>query len=260
MMRAAGLDIGSRTVEFVIVDEGGAVVAAERFDTTPAVEHECAHLLRAGGFDALLVTGYGRALAELRFAATTVTEIRAHARGAWALSPGCATVLDIGGQDTKVIALDAEGRVTRFEMNDRCAAGAGRFLEMMASALGYSISDFGSAALAGADTVRLSSMCAVFAESEVVGLVTQGRRREDIARAVHEAIHRRTIGMIQRIQAAGPLVFTGGAARNPCLVRLIETELKHPVHVPERPEMVGAYGAALLAAERAPGAPAREGR
>lgn len=169
-------------------------------------------------------------------------------------------MLDIGCQDTKVIALDRAGRVVRFEMNDRCAAGAGRFLEMMASALGYEISEFGRAALHGGSALRLSSMCAVFAESEVVGLVTQGRRREEIARAVHEAIHRRTVGMIQRVGTAGPLVLSGGAARNPCLVRLIETELGRAVHVPEAPDMVGAYGAALLAGERATGAPAKEER
>ncbi len=237
----------------MIVDGQGAVVSGVRFDTTPAVEQDCARLLQAGGYDALMVTGYGRALAEVRFSAPTVTEIRAHARGAWALHPGCAAVLDIGGQDTKVIALDAGGRVARFEMNDRCAAGAGRFLEMMAGALGYDIGDFGAAAKAGANTVRLSSMCAVFAESEVVGLMTQGRRREEIARAVHEAIHQRTVGMIRRVRAEGPLVFTGGAARNPCLVHLLETELGRPVHVPRQPEMVGAFGAALLAAERALG-------
>jgi (R)-2-hydroxyacyl-CoA dehydratese activating ATPase len=250
-MRAAGLDIGSRTVELAVVDGAGALVHAARIDTTPALGADCARLLGESEYDVLLVTGYGRALAEVHFAAPTVTEIKAHARGAWALHPGCRTVLDIGGQDTKVIALDERGRVAKFEMNDRCAAGAGKFLEMMAAALGYAIGDFGTAALAVASDLKLSSMCAVFAESEVIGLVTQGRRREEIARAVHEAIHRRTLAMLRRLGAQGPLCFCGGAARNPCLVRLLEVELQQPVHVPADPDMVGAYGAALLAAERA---------
>jgi (R)-2-hydroxyacyl-CoA dehydratese activating ATPase len=249
-MRAAGLDIGSRTVELAVVDETGAIVHAARIDTTPELAADCARLLGESGHDVLLVTGYGRALAEVRFAAPTVTEIKAHARGAWALHPGCRTVLDIGGQDTKVIALDERGRVAKFEMNDRCAAGAGKFLEMMATALGYAIGDFGPAALSVTSDLKLSSMCAVFAESEVVGLVTQGKRREEIARAVHEAIHRRTLAMLRRMGAESPLCFCGGAARNPCLVRLLEDELQQPVRVPADPDMVGAYGAALLAAER----------
>ena len=190
-MRAAGLDIGSRTVELVVVEEGG-VVSSQRVDTTPRVEADCERLLAGASYDRLMVTGYGRALAEVKFGADSVTEIKAHARGAHALFPGCRTVLDIGGQDTKVIALDGRGRVLKFEMNDRCAAGAGKFLEMMARALAYHLPGFGAAGLRGADTVRLSSMCAVFAESEVVGLVTRGERPEDIARAVHHSVARRS--------------------------------------------------------------------
>ncbi|MFH1866388.1 MAG: acyl-CoA dehydratase activase [Candidatus Eisenbacteria bacterium] len=245
-MRAAGLDIGSRTVEFVVLEDA-AVVSEQWFDTTPDVENECAALLEAAPFDRLIVTGYGRALAELKFDATTVTEIRAHATGAWALFPGCRTVLDVGGQDTKVIALDAEGRVTHFEMNDRCAAGTGKFLETMAGALGFAIDAFGAAALRGSDGLRLSNMCTVFAESEVIGLVTRGEKREDVARAVHDSIHRRNLAMVRRLSPEAPLVFSGGAARNLCLVRLMEDELGLEVLVPERPHMMGAYGAAVIA-------------
>lgn len=247
-MLAAGLDIGSRSVELVIVDESGKVREMERLDTTPDVSDECARLLREHPHDRLLVTGYGRALAELRFAAQTTTEIRAHARGARALCPKCGTVLDLGGQDTKVISLTPHGAVARFEMNDRCAAGAGKFLELMAAALGYDISEFGDAALAGRAGLRLTSMCAVFAESEVVGLLTRGESRSAIARAVHEAIHRRQLAMVRRMGADAPLLFSGGGGRNVCLAELLRRDLRVEVEVPAQPEMVGALGAALIAA------------
>jgi predicted CoA-substrate-specific enzyme activase len=136
-------------------------------------------------------------------------------------------------------------------MNDRCAAGAGRFLEMMAAALHYGIDEFGPAALAGRDGAQLNSMCAVFAESEVVGMLTRGTAREDIARAVHRAILQRTLAMLHRTGAAAPLVFAGGGARNPCLRALLDGSLPRPVIVPDDPQAVGALGAALLAFERA---------
>ena len=248
-MRTAGLDIGSRTVELVVVEDGG-VVSSVRVDTTPSVESDCRQLLSETCFERLVVTGYGRALAEVKFDAESVTEIKAYARGAEALCPGCRTVLDIGGQDTKGIALDGRGRVTKFEMNDRCAAGAGKFLEMMASALGYRISEFGAAALQGLNTVKLSSMCAVFAESEVVGLLTKGEKRADLARAVHHTIVRRSLGTLKRVSVESPIVFAGGAARNPCLVKMLEEVFRRSVFVPEDPQIVGALGAALIAADR----------
>jgi predicted CoA-substrate-specific enzyme activase len=247
-MRAAGLDIGSRTIELVVVDaESGEVVSSLERETTPAVREECARLLASVPYDRILVTGYGRNLAEAAFDAPSVTEIKAYARGAEAVLPGCRTVVDIGGQDTKVIAVDGKGRVATFEMNDRCAAGAGRFLEIMAAALGCTIEGFGEEALRGSEGVRLSSMCTVFAESEVVGMVTRGLPRADIARAVHHAVLKRTVSMIRRVGSEGPLLFAGGAARNPCLARFLEDEIGAPVFVPENPQRIGALGAALLA-------------
>ena len=257
-MRTAGLDIGSRTVEFVTVEgQDGGVVSSIKIETTPHVAADCRRLLDEAAFDSLVVTGYGRSLAEVEFDAPTVTEIKAYARGAHALSPGCRTVLDIGGQDTKAIALDGRGKPTKFEMNDRCAAGAGRFLEMMAAALGYDLPEFGAAALGDLEgpgsegehdrEIQLNSMCAVFAESEVIGLLTRGRRREAIARAVHHAILKRTVAMLQRVSVEPPVVFAGGAAKNSCLVAMLEEVLGQDVLVPDDPQMVGAYGAALLA-------------
>jgi len=254
-VRAAGLDIGSRTIELVVVQGvPGKVVSSAQVETTPEVAADCRRLLDGSSFDRLVVTGYGRALAEVQFDAASVTEIKALARGAHALCPGCRTVLDIGGQDTKAIALDGSGKATRFEMNDRCAAGAGRFLEIVAKALDYDLSAFGAAALKGSARVQLSSMCAVFAESEVIGLMTRGRKREDIARAAHDAILRRTLPMLDRVAVEPPIIFAGGAARSPCLAVMLEERLGHSVFIPEDPQMVGALGAALIGVE----GPARE--
>jgi len=249
-MRAAGLDIGSRSTELVVVDNASReALEWHEIETTHQVEADCRRLLAQISFDRLIVTGYGRTLAEVVLDCRTVTEIKAYARGAQALYPACRGVLDIGGQDTKAIVLDGNGRPLRFEMNDRCAAGAGRFLEMMAAALHYRIDEFGSAGQTGQDGVQISSMCAVFSESEVIGLMTRGVKREDIARAVHRTIIGRSLGMLTRIDASPPLMFAGGAARNPCLVSLLSEAMPDRVFVPEHPQMVGALGAALLACE-----------
>jgi predicted CoA-substrate-specific enzyme activase len=251
MGTAAGLDIGSRTIECVVIDAAsGEVRTSERIDTSPNLAADCRRLLEAHPFDRLTVTGYGRSLAEVEFDAPSVTEIKAHARGARAVFPACRTVLDIGGQDTKVIVLDETGRPRRFEMNDRCAAGAGRFLELMAGALGYDVDAFGAAAQAGRNGVVLSSMCAVFAESEVVGLVTRGVPPEDIARAVHHSIVQRTAAMLRRVSLQPPVVFAGGGARNACLVRMLADALACDLLVAGDPQMIGALGAALIAAEQ----------
>ena len=145
-MRTAGLDIGSRSIELVVVDASGEVLFSRESETTPDMANVCRAMLNETSFDRLTVTGYGRALAEVSFGFPGVTEIRAYARGAHAVFPGCRTVLDIGGQDTKVIAMDGKGRAINFEMNDRCAAGTGRFLEMIASALGYKLQELSAGA------------------------------------------------------------------------------------------------------------------
>jgi predicted CoA-substrate-specific enzyme activase len=248
-LRAAGLDIGSRSIELVVVNGAGEVLFSRETQTTPDLSAVCRHMLGSVSFDRIIATGYGRSLAEVSFGFPSVTEIKAYARGAQALFPGCRTVLDIGGQDTKVIALDGLGKVINFEMNDRCAAGTGRFLEMIAAALGYSLSELGPEALSGKNGVQISSMCAVFAESEIIGLLTKDMRREDIALAVHRTIITRTGSMLARVGAITPIVFAGGGARNQCLVQMIEHALKSEPLVPEQPQMLGALGAALIAAD-----------
>ena len=195
----------------------------------------------------MMATGYGRGIVEVAFDFPTITEIKAYGTGAAALYPGIRGVLDIGGQDTKVITLDGKGKVLKFEMNDKCAAGTGKFLEMMESTLGYEKNTMGAMAMNGKKGVEINSMCAVFAESEVTSLMAKGCDRADIALAIHQSICRRAIGMIRRQNIGFPLMFAGGVANNSCMVHLLREALGKEVIVPETPHFVGAYGAALLA-------------
>jgi predicted CoA-substrate-specific enzyme activase len=249
-MRFAGIDIGSRTMEFVVVDQKGQTIVARRADTGFDPLPTARELIDGARFDAILATGYGRNLFEIAFDAPTVTEIKAHARGARALFPEARTVLDIGGQDSKAIALCDNGRVKKFEMNDRCAAGTGKFLEIMAKALGFAIGDFGGEALLAKSDLTISSMCTVFAESEVTSLIARGKGRREIALGLHASVVRRAAGMINRVSNAGQIVFTGGVAKNPCMRRLLERQLNRDILVGADPQMTGALGAALLAGEQ----------
>ncbi|MDF7825082.1 acyl-CoA dehydratase activase [Pontiellaceae bacterium B12227] len=248
-MRFAGIDIGSRSIELVVIEDGEPVEVRE----TPTGHDPMVgarELLDGVSFERIMATGYGRDLFEIEFdAADTVTEIKAYARGAVALHPATNVILDIGGQDTKVIALTDKGRVKKFEMNDRCAAGTGKFLEMMGRALGYELQEFGEQALRGSNEIVINSMCAVFAESEVTSLIAKGIDRRDIALGLHLSVVKRALSMINRIAASGALLFAGGVAHNRCVRHLLGEHLQVPVHVPDQPQHVGAYGAALLAGE-----------
>jgi predicted CoA-substrate-specific enzyme activase len=249
-MRFAGIDIGSRTIELVIVDQAGGIVENFQADTGFDPMAEAHRLMEGVAYDGIMATGYGRSLFEISFEAPTVTEIKAHAHGARRLFPEAGAVLDIGGQDSKAIALFPDGRVKKFEMNDRCAAGTGKFLEIMARTLGFGIEDFGREALLAENVLKISSMCTVFAESEVTSLIAKGQNRRDIARGLHESVIRRAAGMINRISQAGDIVFTGGVAKNPCMRTLLGQTLGRNILTSEDPQLVGALGAALLAGER----------
>ncbi len=243
-MRILGLDIGSRTVDAVWLEDGrvtDAVVLDSGFDPQAVA----AALVKRNGHDVLVATGYGRHSAREAFGATIVTEIKAYALGASTLHPGAASVLDIGGQDTKVIALNSAGGVADFEMNDKCAAGTGKFLEVMARALGFELDEIGPAALRADRGVKVSSMCTVFAESEVTGLLHRGEDRGRISLGLHESIAARSLGALARLGARGPLVFAGGVAKNPAMVRLLADGFVGLVIVPEESQTVGALGAAL---------------
>jgi (R)-2-hydroxyacyl-CoA dehydratese activating ATPase len=245
MTEVAGLDIGSRSIELV-VRRGGETIRSRRLPTTfdPVVQLHA--LFPNGPPDRLAVTGYGRELVRERHPASrTITEIKAHALGAASLFPTARTLLDIGGQDTKAVSLLPGGKVSRFEMNDRCAAGTGKFLEYTAVTFGIPVEDFGRLALAGDNPPEIGSMCTVFAESEATSLMARGVSPANIALGLHRAIVSRTLSMLARVGLAAPLVFVGGVARNPCVVRLLAEALGIEPLVPADPDMTGALGAAL---------------
>ncbi|MFH0783178.1 MAG: acyl-CoA dehydratase activase [Pseudomonadota bacterium] len=247
--RFAGIDIGSRTIELVVVDEAGKVLCSLQIDTGFSPMNAAEQLLKHETYDCIMATGYGRNLFEIAFDALTVTEIKAHARGAQAIFPTAKAILDIGGQDSKAIALSDKGKVMKFEMNDRCAAGTGKFMEIMAKTLGYTIEDFGQEALLAEKDINISSMCTVFAESEVTSLIAKGQDRREIALGLHSSVIRRVISMVNRVSVEGDLVFTGGVANNPCMRVMLAQRLGRKILKPDDPQMIGAFGAALLARE-----------
>jgi len=247
-MLKAGIDIGSRTIELVLLKDNEIIETRQR-DSGFDPMARAMEMLQGVSYNHIRATGYGRHLFELSFDAPTITEIKAYAVGARVLFPGVRTVLDIGGQDAKAIAVNEEGRVIKFEMNDRCAAGTGKFLEIMAQTLGYSLDHFGGEALKATREMQISSMCTVFAESEVTSLVAKGEARQDIALGLHRSVVRRAVGMLKRVSVTEPILFAGGAARNPCMRRLLEEALGVNILVPEHPQMVGALGAAILGSE-----------
>jgi (R)-2-hydroxyacyl-CoA dehydratese activating ATPase len=243
-MRCAGLDIGSRTVKLAVLEHGKLVFsrkAAASYDPLETANI----LIKDVGYDTLTATGYGRHLIQGHLDCPVISEIKAFAVGSWYLHPGCRSILDIGGQDTKVIALDDKGNMNKFEMNDKCAAGTGRFLEVMAAALGFSLEEFALAALSAPQFVKINSMCTVFAESEVISLTAQGKPRNDIALGIHKAIVSRCIALLKRIAPAGEIFFAGGVAFNPCVKSLLENAMGQAVFVSPDPQIVGAIGAAL---------------
>lgn len=243
----AGLDIGSRSIELALL-EGDRLVDWAKVPTTFDPLAQCRQLLQDVSADTLVATGYGRKLALEYFQdrrVRAITEIQAYALGARYLAPEARTVLDIGGQDTKVITLTPEGKVARFEMNDRCAAGTGKFLEFMALALHRPVEELGSFALAAEKRIQISSMCTVFAESEATSLMARGESPANIALGLHLAIVQRTLAMLRRVGEVPPLLFAGGVAHNLCVRALLEEGLDQDIIVPANPDLVGALGAAL---------------
>jgi (R)-2-hydroxyacyl-CoA dehydratese activating ATPase len=256
---AAGIDVGSlatkallidsentgRILSFSIVRSGGAF--------RKAMDNAMDEVLRLAGLKMQDVrytvsTGYGREI--VAFSNSRVTEITCHARGAKHLFPEVHTVIDIGGQDSKVISIDDRGGVANFTMNDKCAAGTGRFLEVMASALEVEIGQLGALSAQSKQQVKVSSMCTVFAESEVISLLSKECSKADIGAAIHDAIARRISGMVSQVGLKERVVMVGGVAKNTGVVRSLESMLGTTFLVPQEPQINGALGAALIAAER----------
>jgi (R)-2-hydroxyacyl-CoA dehydratese activating ATPase len=257
-MRTAGIDVGSRTVKLAIVDDGKLVVSKKRENSFDPLA-VCRQLLEGEHYDSITATGYGRHLLAEQIGADVVTEIKAAAVGARYLHPGCRTILDIGGQDTKAISLDAGGRVGRFEMNDKCAAGTGRFLEVMAMALGCGVADFSKLAEpseqpgAGMPTTSanghkysISSTCTVFAESEIVGLISRGKDRREVAGGIVDSVVSRVVSLGRRVGIAPDVVFVGGVAMSQAIRDELQGRLCTQVYVPHDPQVVAALGCALI--------------
>ena len=227
---SAGLDIGSRSIELVILD-GGRMADWAKLPTTFDPLAQCRLLLKSVNGIPIVATGYGRKLLKDNFPErqiSVITEIQAYALGARHLCPQARTVLDIGGQDTKAIALTPDGRVLKFDMNDRCAAGTGKFLEFMATALQVDLEDFGAFALQADKRIQINSMCTVFAESEATSLMARGETAANIALGLHLAIVQRTAAMLRRVGLTPPLAFAGGVAHNPCVLKLLKKPSRCP--------------------------------
>lgn len=258
MTLAVGLDVGSTTAKAVALDAGSNVLGShlvyEGIVNRDAAEQCLDELLELvgadrGHVDFLVTTGYGRELLTVHDLA--VTEISCHAEGIHLLFPEVRTVIDIGGQDSKAISVEADGSVMNFRMNDRCAAGTGRFLEVMANSLGVGLDEIGALALQSLAPTPVSATCTVFAESEIVGLSAQGHSKIDIIAGLHESVGRRVSAMVRTVGIREPIAMTGGVAKNPGVVAVLEQHLGTKLLVPPEPQLIGALGAARCALRHA---------
>ncbi|MFQ6618202.1 MAG: acyl-CoA dehydratase activase [Fidelibacterota bacterium] len=256
----AGVDIGSLTTETVIIDRNGKIVSQSITHTgasskKAALKSMQEALATAGikeeELSLIISTGYGREIAP--FECERITEITCHAKGAHLLFPATRLIIDVGGQDSKAIRVNDRGKVIDFVMNDKCAAGTGRFLEVMARALEIELEDMGKISLKARKNITISSMCTVFAESEVVSLIAAGHSTSDIANGVHRSIAKRIFSLTSRLRMSpkgGEITMTGGVAKNIGVVRALEERLGKKVNLWREPQIVGALGAALIAKER----------
>jgi predicted CoA-substrate-specific enzyme activase len=258
MIYGAGVDVGSTQTKAVIVDESRRIVARSLIATGANVSRagesafvkacESAGLPReAVGY--VVGTGYGRY--KVTFGDAQITEITCHGRGAQSLFPATRTVIDMGGQDTKAIKVGADGSVIDFSMNDKCAAGTGRFLSAAADVTGVSLDEIGPLALQAKAPVRLTSVCTVFVESDIMSYLAQRKTIEDILGGVHKAIATRTMSLVRRVGVEEEITFTGGVSLNIGMVRALEEVLGKPINVSTEGHYMGALGAALFALERA---------
>jgi predicted CoA-substrate-specific enzyme activase len=255
-----GVDLGSLSCDAVLLDNNGGVLASSVVPTgarnREAIARATDEVLRRAGITedqikATVSTGYGRDRVEKRLAA--VTEITCHARGIKTLFGGSDVLIDIGGQDSKAVRLNADGQVVDFAMNDKCAAGTGRFLEAMARALQVDIEEMCDLDLGASGNVTLSSMCTVFAESEVVSLIADGVEVREIVSGLNRAIASRIVALVRRVAPASnglSIAMSGGVAHNRGVVRALSQALETQLTVPPKPDTVGALGAALIAREK----------
>ncbi len=254
MAYAAGVDVGSTQTKAVVIDENRRILGRTIIDTgsnvVTAAEKAFHAALKDGNIpdeevEYVIGTGYGRY--KVTFGNSQVTEISCHARGAVHMFPGTRTVLDMGGQDTKAIRVQPDGQVLDFCMNDKCAAGTGRFLQAAAFALEIPLADLGLTALRAEKAVQISTTCTVFAESEVLSWLGKGKKIEDILWGVHLSIASRSIALLRRVGIENAVTFTGGVTKNIGMIKALEQTLELHLNVSEESHFIGALGAALFA-------------
>jgi (R)-2-hydroxyacyl-CoA dehydratese activating ATPase len=274
-MLTMGIDVGSRSTKCVILDEGqlltyGSIeTGPDIVKTAQAVVDAAVHRrtslwgeyrmplpdvkvehLKIDDMACIVSTGYGRAI--VPFAHRNITEITCHCRGAQWFVPGVSTVLDVGGQDSKGIRIGRKGEVADFTMNDKCAGGTGRFMEIVAEALQVPLSEIGPLSLHSTKVLPFSSTCAAFGRGAAVTMRKEGERKEDILAGLHEVIAKRVLALVKKVGIADKFVISGGIGRNVGLVKKIEARLEGlKVNLPQEPMIVGAVGAALFALDRA---------
>lgn len=252
----AGIDSGSTSTNVIVIDENGNTAASAIVRTGPRAEMGARRAfeeikekygISADEIEKIIATGYGRN--SISFADGSKTEITCHGRGAHFINPAVRTVIDIGGQDSKVICLDEKGNVTNFVMNDKCAAGTGRFIEAMAKTLELDLNEMGNHGLSWKENITISSMCTVFAESEVISLIAENKSSDDIIHGLNKSVASKTLSLVARTNHRPVYMMTGGVARNRGVAAEIEKGLGEKLFIPEAPDLCGALGAALFAAD-----------
>jgi predicted CoA-substrate-specific enzyme activase len=257
MAYAAGVDVGSTQTKAVIINEDREIVGRALIDTGANVVHAAEQAfdlavqdsgLRDTEIEYVIGTGYGRY--RVTFGNAQITEISCHGRGAAQMFPGTRTVVDMGGQDTKAIRISPTGEILDFCMNDKCAAGTGRFLGAAARALDIPLQDLGPTALKFNKPVRISTTCTVFAESEVLSWLGKGKKIEDILWGVHQSIASRSTSLLRRVGVEEQVTFTGGVTKNTGMIRALEEKLETKLNVSDDSHYMGALGAALFGLDR----------
>ena len=254
-MYFAGVDIGSTMTKVVLLDKSDNLLSSIKGPTGPEHRQLANEVMRQALEQAslqiddisyIVATGYGRL--NVPFADRQITELSCHARGVSSLFPNVRTAIDIGGQDAKCMKID-NGRLINFVMNDKCAAGTGRFLEVTATALGIKLEDMGDISLKATKKIQISSLCTIFAQQEVVALISRGEKLENILAGLHDALASRIAALARRLGIEPDLVLTGGVAKNIGMVRAMKESLGCEIFIPEEPLLTGALGAAILAKE-----------
>jgi (R)-2-hydroxyacyl-CoA dehydratese activating ATPase len=252
--QSIGIDVGSTTIKLTGVDSTGQLLWHLIENTEPRIEDQVSRLLdqartedQSAAEVPIIATGYGRKL--VIQSSRAVTEITCHARGVFQELEHGGTLVDIGGQDSKVIRISPQGKVVDFAMNDKCAAGTGRFLENTARRLAVTLEEMGIVGLETTAEVAISSTCTVFAESEIISLIAHGVPVPEILRGLHRSLIQRVVAMVHSVGFEGPLMLSGGVVQNPLIVAMFAEELKTEVVLPKHPQLMGALGAALIALE-----------